>query len=283
MDSQQGVLVTGCSSGIGRATAVYLAKQGFTVFATVRKEPDAESLRRSNEPNLIPVCPLDLSRLDQIPAVVETVNREMRARGKQGLYAVVNNAGGGCVAPIELMDLDKFHVELQARILGPVALAQAFLPMIRAARGRIVWIVTPALMPIPYVSSIHACDYAVNCLARTLELELRPWKIPNIMIRCGGVKTAAPGKNNQELEESFKQWPKERFELYADALRKTQAEFDEFDQKRTDPEEVARVVYQALSAANPRRRYLVAHMARLAAIMEVLPQPLVDWIMAKRL
>ncbi len=280
---EEGVLVTGCSSGIGRATAVYLAKQGFAVFATVRKAIDADALRQLNIPTLIPVCPLDLSKRDQISAVVEMVQKELTLRGKKGLYALINNAGGGEVAPIELMDLDKFHTELQTRLLGPVALVQAFLPMIREARGRLVWIVTPALMPIPYVSSIHACDFAVNCIARTLELELKPWNIPNIMIRCGGVKTAAPNKNNQELAEAYAQWPKDRVGLYAESLHKTQAEFDDFDKKRTEPDEVAKVVYKALSAKNPKRRYLVAHMARLAAIMEVLPQPAVDWIMAKRL
>ena len=62
----QSVLITGCSSGIGRATAIHLAQHGFAVFATVRKEADAESLRSLNAPNLIPVCQLDLTRLEQI-------------------------------------------------------------------------------------------------------------------------------------------------------------------------------------------------------------------------
>ena len=199
--NREGVLITGCSSGIGRATAIHLAQRGFTVFATVRKQADAESLRSLNEalsttalgttPTLIPICPLDLTRLEHIPHVMETVTEELKRRGKEGLYALINNAGGGSVAPIELMDLDGFRTELQARVLGSVAMVQACLPMIRRARGRIVWIVTPATLPTPYVTSIHACDFAVNCIARTLEIELKPWKIPNIMIRCGGTKTAA--------------------------------------------------------------------------------------------
>lgn len=278
----KGVLVTGCSSGIGRAVAVHLAKNGFMVFATVRKESDVDNLGALNEPNLVPTYPLDLTRLEHIPNVAEMVRRELAARGQEGLYAIVNNAGGGSVAPIELMDPKKFRVELEARILGPVALLQAFLPMIRKAKGRILWIVTPALIPIRYVASIHACDFAVNCISRTLELELRPWRIPNIMIRCGGIKTAAPGKSARELKESFKQWPRERFELYSQALVKEQEELAEFDKKRTEPEEVAKVVFSVLCARKPKRRYRVGYMAGAAAMLEYLPQSTVDFIMAKR-
>jgi len=184
-----GVLITGCSSGIGRATAVQLAARGFTVFATVRKEADAENLRSLNIPNLVPVCPVDLTNLDHIANSAKIVSEELNRRGKKGLYALINNAGGGAPAPVELMQLDQFHRELQTRILGSVAMIQTFLPLIRQAGGRIVWIMTPAMIPTPYVASIHACDFALNCVARTLDIELKPWRIPNIMIRCGGIKT----------------------------------------------------------------------------------------------
>jgi len=279
---REGVLITGCSSGIGRATAIHLARRGFTVFATVRKQADAESLRGLNEPNLIPVCPLDLTRLEHIPPAIETVTGELERRGKEGLYALINNAGGGSVAPIELMDLEGFRTELEARVLGSVAMVQACLPLIRRARGRIVWIVTPAIMPTPYVTSIHACDFAVNCIARTLEIELEPWKIPNIMIRCGGIKTAASLKSDAELTASLKAWPRERSALYEAALRQWQEDMAGFDAKRTDPERVAEVVFKALCAQEPKRRYSIGHMAGAAAFLESLPQPVVDAILARR-
>jgi NAD(P)-dependent dehydrogenase (short-subunit alcohol dehydrogenase family) len=122
----EGVLITGCSSGIGRATAIHLAQRGFTVFATLRKEVEAKNLRSLNEPHLVPIYPLDLTRLERVPNVVETVTGELKQRGKEGLYALINNAGGGLVAPIELMDLNKFRTELETRILGSVAMVQAF-------------------------------------------------------------------------------------------------------------------------------------------------------------
>lgn len=277
-----GVLITGCSSGIGHAMAIHLARHGFTVFATVRRETDADSLRNLNEPNLVPICPLDLSRLEQIPGVVERVNAELARRGGDGLYALVNNAGGGEVAPIELMNLDKFRIELQTRVLGSVAMVQAFLPMIRQAGGRIVWIVTPATIPTPYVTSIHACDFAVNGIARTLDIELERWGIPSIMIRCGGIKTKTGLRTTADLEASSQSWPRERSVLYEQALRQWGKDMAEFDEKRTEPGKVAEVVLRALCATRPRRRYAIGHMAGAAAFLESLPQPIADSILKAR-
>lgn len=280
--SGQGVLVTGCSSGIGRAIAVHLAEQGFTVFATVRKERDAEALRQLGNPNLAPACPLDLTRLTDIPPIIDWVTQELQRRGQAGLYAVVNNAGGGSIAPIELLDVNKFRMEAETRLIGPVALLQACLPLIRQAQGRVVWIVTPALLPIRYVASIHAYDFAVNCLARTLQLELAPWNIPSIQIRCGGIQTAAPAKTRQDFAESLRQWPPECVERYASSLEHEQTMLAEFDMQRTDPREVAKVVQRALCARKPKSRYQIGYMAGIAALAEYLPQPLLDFVMSKR-
>jgi hypothetical protein len=108
------------------------------VFATVRKKSDAQSLWNLNEPNLIPICPLDLTYLNAILGVVETVAIEMQRHGKKGLYMLI----------------------------------QACLPLIRQAGDKIVWIMTPATIHNQYVPSIHACDFATNGIARTLDIEL---------------------------------------------------------------------------------------------------------------
>ncbi len=275
----RGVLVTGCSSGIGREVSLRLAQRGFTVFASVRKQADAEALRGLGQLNLVPLCPLDLTRREQIAAAAETVARELAQRGMQGLYALVNNAGGGGVAPIELMDLEQFHGELQARLLGPVALVQALLPLIRAGHGRLVWIVTPGLIPTSYVASIHACDFAANCLARTLDIELKPWKIPSIMVRCGGIKTERGLQTTAEVE-ALLQHPKS--DLYREALLKWSKGMVEFDEKRTDPQKVAQAVERALCAPRPKRRYAVGYLSGAAAFLEALPQPLADALIAGR-
>ena len=276
------MLVTGCSSGIGRATAVYLAHVGFTVFATVRREADAAALRGLGEPGLVPVCPVDLSHPEHIAAVVHFLTEELRRRRQPGLYAIVNNAGGGMTAPIELMDLARFRTEVETRILGPVALLQALLPSLRQAQGRIIWITTPALLPIAYVSSIHVPDFAINCLVRTLRLELKRWRIPAIMVRCGTIQTAAPERSARELEEAMETWPEERLALYREILEAQRAELGRLDEDRTPAEDVAKVVCEALSASRPRSRYRVGRLAGLAAALELLPQSAVDYILSRR-
>jgi len=145
-----------------------------------------------------------------------------------------------------------------------------------------VWIVTPATIPTPYVTSIHACDFAVNCVVRTLDIELKPWRIPNILIRCGGIKTATGLRTTVELEASFQTWPRERSVLYEHALRQWGKDMAEFDAKRTEPEQVAQVVLEALRAREPKRRYSIGHMAGAAAFLESLPQPIADSILMKR-
>lgn len=275
------VLVTGCSSGIGRATALYLAEQGFTVFATVRKQADADALNAIELPGLVPICPLDLTIPEQIEQVARTIQAELRTRGKEGLYAIVNNAGGGGIAPIELMDLDAFRTELETRVVGPVALLQHLLPAIRQGRGRLVWIATPALVAIPYVSSIHAPEFAMNCIAHTLQLELRRWDVPNILIKCGGIDTPSPQRSAEEFAAALGQWPPEKVQLYAQAFERLLKRLNRFDAGRTPAEDVAAAIYRALTAPHPRRIYRVGKGSRGLAVIRHLPQAWIDAIMAR--
>jgi NAD(P)-dependent dehydrogenase (short-subunit alcohol dehydrogenase family) len=192
---------------------------------------------------------------------------------------LINVAGGGMVAPVELMDLDVFQQELQTRLVGAVALVQAFLPLLRQASGRILWIATPAAIPTPYVTSIHACDFAANCIVRTLEIELKPWQIPCIQIRCGGIKTAKGLKTTAEVEAILH---RPNGDLYREALLKWSEQMAAFDQKRTEPEKVAQLVLAALLAPKPKRRYSVGYMSGVAALLESLPQALTDKILKIR-
>jgi NAD(P)-dependent dehydrogenase (short-subunit alcohol dehydrogenase family) len=248
----------------------------------VRKERDREAQQRLEKTNLIPVYPLDLTSQEDIENAVRNVEVELERRRIKGLFALVNNAGGGSIAPIELIDLRKLRQEWETRILGSVSLVQRLLPQIRRANGRILWIATPATIPTPFVASIHACDFAVNCLARTLDLELKPWKIRQIMVRCGGIRTEAVAKSSAELEDSFRTWPHGRREGYEERLRCWKEDMDKFDKKRTDPEEVAEVVLRALIARKPKRRYSVGYMARAAAFLESMPQVWADFILRMR-
>jgi NAD(P)-dependent dehydrogenase (short-subunit alcohol dehydrogenase family) len=276
------VLITGCSSGIGRAVAVRLAEAGYVVFASVRKEHDAQELRNLGQPSLFSICPLDLTRAEQIASAKAAVLGELRRRGMRGLFALINNAGAGTPAPVEMMNLEELRTELGTRVVGSVAMVQAFLPLIREAEGRLVWIVTPAIIPTPYVASIHSSDFAINCIARTLEIELKPWRVPNVMIRCGGIKTPAGLRTTSDVEANLRKAPPEQSRLYEERFQAWAKDMAEFDKKRTEPEAVAEVVLRALRAEKPKRRYSIGHMAWAAAFLEALPQRVADTVLKAR-
>lgn len=278
---RRAVLVTGSSSGIGRATALRLVERGFLVFATVRKEEDRLRLESLDVEGLEVLCPVDLREEKQIESAVAALREGVERKGAR-LAAVVNNAGGGKPAPIELLERRAYRDELLTRLAGPVALVQASLPLLRRDGGRIVWIATPAIIPTPYVASIHSCDFAANCLARTLDLELARWKIPSIMVRCGGVETPAGLRTSSDVEGLLASASPEGRALYEGALSAWAREMEDFDKHRVKPEIVAETVLRAIEAPRPRRRYSVGYMASLAAFLETLPQPLADRILKRR-
>src|SRR5262245_46623268 len=127
-------LVTGASSGIGRATALLLDRNGFRVFAGVRRSEDGESLRKQASERLTPVL-LDVTDPRSIEAAARSVGDELGGRALAGL---VNNAGVDIAGPLETSSLDKARLQFEVNVIGLLAVTQAFLPLLRQSRGRIV-------------------------------------------------------------------------------------------------------------------------------------------------
>ena len=280
--SSKSVLITGASSGIGNAVAIYLAKQGYTVLASVRKNSDADALNELGHNNLKPLCPLDLTKQEQIHAIADSVREQIQKNELPSLYAIIFNAGGGHVAPIELMNIADFREELEKRLVGNISLLQELIPLLRLTKGRVLWISTPGLFPVPYVADIHAPDFAVNYLARTLNLELRPDGIKNILIRCGAINTPSPKRTENNIIEKLKDSPKERVEIYESRLVKLEKGLKKIATKRTEPEKVAELIAKVLVMNKPKIRYQLGYMSNLGAFLEKLPQSWVDYIMGKR-
>jgi len=166
------IVITGTSTGIGRAATPWLAKAGFQVFAGVRKVSDAPE-----GPGITPLI-IDVTDAESIAVAAQTV---AAAVGDKGLRGLVNNAGITVPGPLEFLPLDDIRRQLEVNVIGPIALIQAFLPLLRKGRGRIVNIGSiGGKMASPFLGAYHISKYGMEALSDSLRMELRPWGNPRL-------------------------------------------------------------------------------------------------------
>ena len=163
-------LVTGCSSGIGRSTALRLARDGQHVYAGIRKPADGDRLARSAAGGEITPVILDVTEPGHVAAAAATIDEHTGAAGLDGL---VNNAGYGLACPAELVPLDSFRRQLDVNVTGQLAVTQAVLPALRRARGRIVMVSTIGVrFSPPFAGPLDASKAALTALGEALRQEL---------------------------------------------------------------------------------------------------------------
>ncbi|MGH7219616.1 MAG: SDR family NAD(P)-dependent oxidoreductase, partial [Nitrospiraceae bacterium] len=132
--SSMSVVVTGASTGIGAACALDCAGRGMTVFAGVRDPRAGEALAAKGGPSLIPIT-LDVTNE---PSIARSVDMVQLVVGEGGLGGLVNNAGIVIGSPLEIIPLSQLRKQLEVNVIGQIAVTQAFLPLLRRGRGRIV-------------------------------------------------------------------------------------------------------------------------------------------------
>ena len=274
-DAEQGVLITGASSGIGEATARLMAERGYLVFAGYRKESDAERLKEVGE-RLIPVR-LDVADEESMVAARDFVEATLQGRPLRGL---INNAGMAVPSFFELIPLDELRLQFEVNFFGAVRMIQLFLPLIRSApEPRIVnvsSIIGRFAAPVlgPYASS----KYAMEALSDTLRVELRDWDIRVVTIEPGKIAT----NFSRNAEAKIPHLP-EGEELAAPYLRMAdRARSGNSDKERGVPAaKVAEVIELAFRQRRPRPRYLVGSDAKMMAFLRrVAPDALFDRIVA---
>ena len=247
------VLITGASSGIGEACAVRLARAGWRVYGGVRTSEAADSLReRGIEP-----LTLDVTRTPDVAAAAETIGGT--------LDGLVDNAGIAIAAPLELVPLDELRRQLEVNVVGQVAVTQAFLPALRRARGRIVLMGSiGGRSALPFLGPYAASKHALEAVADSLRVELRPWGIAVSIVEPASIATAIWQKGATRAEELRAGFAPEADELYASAV----ASFRKVALSRgpgADPDDVAKAVEHALTAGRPKARYVVGRDARIRA------------------
>ena len=266
-------VVTGASSGIGRATALRLSRHGLHVFATVRRPEDGEALRGAATGELTPLL-MDVTDLDSVKRAAEEVRPHV---ADAGLDALVNNAGVGLAWPMELVPLDQFRWQFAVGVDGQVAVTQAFLAMVRSARGRIVVIGSVGdRITIPFGGPLSAAKHALASVTEALRLELAPWNIRVVLVEPGSIYTAAVAKMETSVRKALQEFGTEGRALYGATFEAMMTKGLARERHGSPPEAVAAVVVRAIESRRPRSRYLVGKDARFLAAAAALPPVLLD-------
>jgi NAD(P)-dependent dehydrogenase (short-subunit alcohol dehydrogenase family) len=272
-------LVTGSSTGIGRATALRLDREGWRVFAGVRREEDAESLRSAASDRLAPVT-LDVTDPAQVAAAAGLVED---AVGEGGLDGLVNNAGVAILGPLETVPLDDFRRQVEVNLTAQVAVTQAMLPPIRRGCGRIVFVSSiGGRMALPFGGPYHAAKFGIEAVADCLRQELRPWDISVAVIEPGSIDTPIWERGERIADEVATRAPAAQQELYGATIERFRKAVRRTAERGIPPEKVAGAIAHALSARRPRTRYVVGADARGQALLErFLPDRTLDWLVRR--
>lgn len=271
------VLVTGASTGIGRATALRLDGSGWKVFAGFRHPADGESLRAEGSDRIVPLQ-LDVTDPEQIAAAAARVEEETEG----GLHGLVNNAGVAIPGPLETIPLEDFRRQLEVNLVGYVAMTQALLPQIRRAEGRVVFISSiGGRISFPFTGAYHAAKFGTEAIGDAFRQELRPWGLRVAIIEPGSIDTPIWDRGQRTSEEMETRSPQTNL-LYGAAIAKYREVVRATAERGIPPEKVAKAIAHALESDRPRTRYLVGLDAKVQARLKpFIPTPLFDRIVAR--
>lgn len=234
------ILVTGASSGIGRATALHFAAKGWNVAATMRNPLKADSVLKHPQISLLA---LDVTNEDSIAqAITDTLHRYNK------IDVLLNNAGYGLFGPIEAIDSQQIQQQFATNLFGLIGVTQQILPVMRGAGEGLIINVSSIIgrMALPYASSYIATKFAVEGLSESMRYELEPFHIR--------VKLIEPGSINTEFGKGSKQTAVS--DPYRVSMTKFVAVFTKSNAAGSRPEQVAKVIYRAANDPGNRLRYL---------------------------
>jgi NAD(P)-dependent dehydrogenase (short-subunit alcohol dehydrogenase family) len=273
--SRGAVLITGCSSGIGRATALELARSGRPVYATARRPDTLAALKRAG----CRILPLDVTDEESMRAAVGVVESEHGAVG-----ALVNNAGYAVYGPVEQVPIDDVRKQFETNVFGLARLTQLVLPAMRERKsGTIVNVSSMGgRITLPGGAFYHASKYALEAISNALRFEVEPFGIAVVVVEPGPVDTpwndvAAGSLDAASANSDTGADPYATFKAAVARAFHTASHGTLARQMSSTPEDVGRVIARAIDSRRPRTRYLVGGTARALVTLEaVLPDRLYD-------
>jgi len=284
-------LITGASTGIGRATALRLARGGWTVLAGVRDPAAGERLQqelsegsagRDGGGRLVPLT-LDVTDAEQISAAARRVEEEAEgsAPAQGGLDALVNNAGIAVGGPLELVPLPELRRQLEVNVVGQVAVMQAVLPALRRSRGRIVLVSSVGgRVATPFLAPYQASKHALEAIGDALRLELRSSHVRVALIEPGSVATPMWDKGRDDADRVT--IPPQLQGQYGHVPGAMSKVIEDTARRGVPPEQVAQTIEQALTAPRMKARYVVGRDARAIVLLHsLLPDLLFDRVVRR--
>lgn len=268
------VLVTGATSGIGLEVSGLLAREGFRVFGGALPGEDSSALEETGS---TPVS-LDVTDRASLAAAADEVAKRL---GDEPLFGLVNNAGIVGAGPIELLDLEDARRIFEVNVIGVIGAIQAFLPSIRAARGRIVNVSSlSGLLAAPFLGPYNASKAAIESLSDALRRELLPFGVEVVVIQPGTTRTPLWRKADEIDRAPFAGSPYESVleRVHKMAVRK--------GKKGMPPEQVAQAMLRALSAENPPTRIRVQRKRSSYlrySLIPLLPDRFIDRMVKKKI
>src|SRR3981189_1871649 len=276
----QSVVITGPSTGIGWATAKLLLDRGFRVFGSVRKQADADRLKREFGANFTALR-FDVTNEAGVRGAAHQVRRALRG---ETLFGLVNNAGIAVPGPVLELAADEFPRQMEVNVIGPVIVNPALGPLLgsdpslKGPKGRIVMISSVAgKNGNPMMSAYSASKHGVEGLSESLRRELRLCGIDVVSIAPGAVKTPIWSKAEEVDISAYQNSP------FFPALEKIRKFMLHLSEVGLPPEKIAERIADALTSSRPKVRYTITPEPMRYLMAAILPKRMVDRIIAKRL
>ena len=272
------VVVTGASTGIGRATARRLAADGFHVLAGVRRQDDADRLAADHVEPVI----LDITNQAHVVALAERVARD---RGGRPLRALVNNAGIAVNAPVETLALDEWRRQFDVGVFGQIAVTQALLPALIASGGRVVNIGSVGgKVAMPSFGPYSSAKFAMEAVSDALRREVGEFGVRVVIITPGAVRTSMNESGVATANRLAEAMTPEQHVRYDRLVNAFLGQIEAFARDGVEPERAAAVISRALAARKPRTRYTVGRDAAVIVLLSrVVPDRLLDRMLRRQM
>lgn len=265
-------LVTGCSTGIGRALMLELASKGYKVYAGVRR---LESLHGLNNDHIVPVL-LDVNKPEQINAVVSQIKHH-----EGHLNLLINNAGYGAMGPLAEMPLEQFRAQLETNLVAPLGVAQAFVPLLRKGKpAKIVNVGSVSgILATPFSGAYCASKAGLHLLSDALRLELKPFGIDVMVVQPGAIGSDFASNATEQLTHNVKT----QDSLYAPAQDAIRARAKASQDHPTPAGEFAHKLVAEILAKSPKAVVRIGNGSTLLPVIRyLLPASVRDALLRRK-